>query len=83
MPHMDIFLSGFGIGGMIHSGLLLGMHFQGIAGNSHCYSRIQAVKPLFHLIFTFTQLYFVFLNPKVKWDIIRTLVSIELLSYLH
>lgn len=56
---------GFGIGGMIHSGLQLGMHFEGIGGNTQCDTRIQAVKPLFHLIFTFSQLYFVFLNPKV------------------
>lgn len=58
-------LTGFGIGGMIHSGLEFGKFFE-VSGKEGCSDPILAVKPLLHLIFTFSQLYFVFMNSKVE-----------------
>ncbi|GFS20326.1 otopetrin-2-like [Elysia marginata] len=54
---------GFGIGSMIHSGLNFGS-FVSVSGE-HCSEPIQWVKPLIHLMFTFFQLYFIFMNSKM------------------
>ncbi|GAB1600369.1 uncharacterized protein LOC115209666 [Argonauta hians] len=70
---------GFGIGGMIHSGLQLGQHLQVVGGSGKCNGLMQIVKPLFHLIFTFVQLYFVFLNPKVCIHRYKTLARFGLM----
>ncbi|BFZ11159.1 hypothetical protein BsWGS_14198 [Bradybaena similaris] len=53
---------GFGIGSMIHSGLNFGAY---VSVSSSCTEPIQAIKPVIHLIFTFFQLYFIFMNSKM------------------
>ncbi|CAG5134243.1 unnamed protein product, partial [Candidula unifasciata] len=53
---------GFGIGSMIHSGLNFGAY---VSASSSCTEPIQAIKPVIHLIFTFFQLYFIFMNSKM------------------
>ncbi|KAK3766348.1 hypothetical protein RRG08_044535 [Elysia crispata] len=54
---------GFGIGSMIHSGLNFGS-FVSVSGGD-CSEPVQWVKPLIHLMFTFFQLYFIFMNSKM------------------
>nr|KAI8732804.1 putative protein TPRXL [Biomphalaria glabrata] len=54
---------GFGIGSMIHSGLNFGKFFA--VTEAACQEALDAVKPLFHLVFTFFQLYFIFMNSKM------------------
>ncbi|CAL1537507.1 unnamed protein product [Lymnaea stagnalis] len=54
---------GFGIGSMIHSGLNFGTFFA--VTDENCSDPLDAVKPLFHLVFTFFQLYFIFMNSKM------------------
>ncbi|KAH9508243.1 hypothetical protein Btru_050594 [Bulinus truncatus] len=54
---------GFGIGSMIHSGLNFGKFFA--VAEEVCQEALDAVKPLFHLVFTFFQLYFIFMNSKM------------------
>ncbi|XP_069106419.1 proton channel OtopLc-like [Argopecten irradians] len=55
----------FGVGSMVDSGLHFGQHLQAFDGNSMCNKPIEAAKPFGHLVFTFIQLYFVFLNAKL------------------
>ncbi|KAK7091223.1 proton channel OtopLc-like isoform X1 [Littorina saxatilis] len=56
---------GFGIGSMIHSGLNFGKFFGSIT-NGQCSNGVSVLlKPLLHLIFTFSQLYFIFMNSKM------------------
>ncbi|KAK7489430.1 hypothetical protein BaRGS_00019374 [Batillaria attramentaria] len=55
---------GFGIGSMIHSGLNFGKFF-GVSEEAGCNPAVLAVKPVLHLVFTFSQLYFIFMNSKM------------------
>ncbi|XP_021354443.1 uncharacterized protein LOC110450954 [Mizuhopecten yessoensis] len=55
----------FGVGSMVDSGLHFGQHFQAFDGESMCNKPIEAAKPFGHLVFTFVQLYFIFLNSKL------------------
>ncbi|CAG5127211.1 unnamed protein product, partial [Candidula unifasciata] len=54
---------GFGIGSMIHSGLNFGTYFS--SSGTKCNEPLQAIKPVIHLVFTFFQLYFIFMNSKM------------------
>lgn len=58
---------GFGIGSMIQSGLQFGEVFDTDTDPlpHPCKSIAQGARPIIHLIFTFVQLYFVFLNSKM------------------
>ncbi|KAL8576899.1 hypothetical protein ACOMHN_064683 [Nucella lapillus] len=56
---------GFGIGSMIHSGLNFGKFFGSITEGQCSSGLALLVKPLLHLIFTFSQLYFIFMNSKM------------------
>ncbi|XP_046351177.2 proton channel OtopLc-like [Haliotis rufescens] len=56
---------GFGIGSMIHSGLHFGQYLVYEDGLAHCSNIMKSAEPFLHLIFTFTQLYFIFLNSKM------------------
>ncbi|KAK3578317.1 hypothetical protein CHS0354_004226 [Potamilus streckersoni] len=55
----------FGIGSMIKSGLHFGEFFE-LDAESPCNHVLHGIRPLLHLCFTFTQLYFVFLNSKMQ-----------------
>ncbi|XP_046578538.1 proton channel OtopLc-like [Haliotis rubra] len=57
---------GFGIGSMIHSGLTIGHYFEITHYHDSCSDVIQAIKPVAKLTFTFTQLYFLFINSKMS-----------------
>ena len=54
----------FGIGSMIKSGLHFGESFE-MAGVPECNNVLLAIRPMVQIVFTFTQLYFVFFNSKV------------------
>ncbi|XP_046574717.1 LOW QUALITY PROTEIN: proton channel OtopLc-like [Haliotis rubra] len=55
---------GFGIGSMIKSGLQFGDFFESDV-MSNCRDIMHGICPIIHLVFTFSQLYFVFLNSKI------------------
>lgn len=54
----------FGVGSMIYSGLEFGQFFE-IDSKEHCYSLIYGLTPGSHMMFTFVQLYFIFMNSRV------------------
>ena len=49
---------------MIYSGLEFAQYFETEPG-SHCHSLLMAITPAARMIFTFIQMYFIFLNAKV------------------
>ena len=49
---------------MIHEGLRFGMLFEMDIG-AGCVEIAEAIRPVVQLVFTFIQLYFIFLNSKV------------------
>ncbi|KAL5013432.1 hypothetical protein ScPMuIL_007702 [Solemya velum] len=63
----------FGIGSMIHSGLLMGQNVQATGGTKHCRSSLQIITPFLQLSFTFAQLYFIFLNSKMCVNRFKTI----------
>ncbi|XP_021961240.1 proton channel OtopLc isoform X3 [Folsomia candida] len=55
----------FGLGAMIYIGLELGSFFE-IPMGSSCYNILRGVNPLLQLIFTFMQMYFIFINARLR-----------------
>ena len=55
----------FGIGSMIYSVLEFGQYFD-LKSDASCNEVMVAVTPAARMIFTFLQMYFVFLNAKVS-----------------
>ncbi|ODN03693.1 Otopetrin-2 [Orchesella cincta] len=55
----------FGLGAMIYIGLELGAFFEIPIGSS-CYNILRGVNPLLQLIFTFMQMYFIFINSRLR-----------------
>jgi hypothetical protein len=53
----------FGIGSMIYSGLEFGQYFE-LESKEQCYSFLYGFTPTVHMIFTFFQLYFIFMNSR-------------------
>ncbi|XP_025093109.1 proton channel OtopLc-like [Pomacea canaliculata] len=72
---------GFGVGSMVHSGLTFAHYFES-AHNNACSDVIQAVKPFLHLIFTFVQMYFVFMNSKMCINRFKTLARFGLMHII-
>ncbi len=66
----------FGVGSMIYSGLEFGQYFE-MTSNPDCDDIMLAVQPLARLLFTFFQMYFVFLNAKVSTYSIKMLISLN------
>lgn len=54
----------FGLGTMIYNGLEFGVFFE-IPITSPCYQILRGVNPLLQLVFTFMQMYFIFMNARV------------------
>lgn len=54
----------FGVGSMIYSGLEFAQYFEIDAG-SYCDNILMAVTPATRMVFTFIQMYFIFLNAKM------------------
>ena len=55
----------FGIGSMIYSGLEVGQFFE-LRGDSNCNDILLAIAPAARMLFTFIQMYFIFLNSRVR-----------------
>ncbi|XP_047485718.1 proton channel OtopLc-like isoform X3 [Penaeus chinensis] len=55
----------FGLGTMIYNGLEFGVFFE-IPTSSPCYQILRGVNPLLQLVFTFMQMYFVFMNARLN-----------------
>ena len=56
---------------MVYNGMELGSFFE-IPWNSPCYQVLRGINPILQMIFTFSQLYFVFMNARVR-TILRTI----------
>ena len=50
---------------MIYAGMELGTFFE-IPWNSPCYQVLRGINPILQMIFTFSQMYFVFMNARVS-----------------
>lgn len=62
--------SAFGLGTMIYVGLEIGAFFE-IPFTSPCHQILRGVNPLLQMIFTFMQMYFIFMNARVSsWSTI-------------
>lgn len=59
------FFAAFGLGTMIYIGLEFGTFFE-IPFTSPCHQILRGVNPLLQMIFTFMQMYFVFMNSRVR-----------------
>ncbi|XP_076273744.1 proton channel otopetrin-like a isoform X20 [Rhynchophorus ferrugineus] len=55
----------FGLGTMIYNGLEFGAFFE-IPFNSPCYMILRGVNPVLQMIFTFMQMYFIFMNSRLN-----------------
>ena len=61
------FISVFGIGSMIYSGIEVGMFVEQNWGeNSDCNNVFSVLRPVLQMFFVFVQMYFIFLNQKMN-----------------
>lgn len=58
-------LPAFGLGTMVYNGLEFGAFFE-VPPTSPCYQILQGVNPVLQMIFTFMQMYFIFMNSRVR-----------------
>ncbi|KAJ8679318.1 hypothetical protein QAD02_015105 [Eretmocerus hayati] len=56
---------GFGLGTMVYNGLEFGTFFE-VPPTSPCYQILQGVNPCLQMIFTFMQMYFIFMNSRLN-----------------
>ena len=62
---MTFIIAAFGLGTMIYNGMELGTFFE-IPWTSPCYQVLRGINPILQMIFTFSQMYFVFMNARVS-----------------
>ncbi|XP_075212570.1 proton channel OtopLc-like isoform X4 [Lycorma delicatula] len=55
----------FGLATMIYNGLEFGAFFE-IPFSSHCYQVLRGVNPVLQMVFTFMQMYFIFMNSRLN-----------------
>lgn len=55
----------FGLGTMIYNGLEFGAFFE-TPFTSQCYMILRGVNPVLQMVFTFMQMYFIFMNSRVS-----------------
>lgn len=60
-----IFIAAFGLGTMIYNGLEFGAFFE-VPFTSPCYMILRGVNPVLQMVFTFMQMYFIFMNSRVS-----------------
>lgn len=58
-------VAAFGLGTMIYNGLEFGVFLE-IDPYSPCYMILRGVNPIAQLVFTFMQMYFIFMNARVS-----------------
>ncbi len=56
---------------MIYNGMELGSFFE-IPWRSQCYQVLRGINPILQAIFTFSQMYFVFMNARVSQGLTTT-----------
>nr|CAD7574806.1 unnamed protein product [Timema californicum] len=61
----NVFVTAFGLGTMIYNGLECGAFFE-IPFNSPCYQILRGINPVLQMIFTFMQMYFIFMNSRLN-----------------
>ena len=62
-----IFLTVFGIGSMIYTGIEIGMFFElNMDKNTDCSNLFSVIRPILQMTFVFVQMYFIFLNQKMN-----------------
>lgn len=57
--------SAFGLGTMIYNGLEFGTFFE-LPLDSPCYLILKGINPVLQMVFTFMQMYFIFMNSRVR-----------------
>lgn len=62
--YLYLFLA-FGLGTMIYNGLEFGAFFE-VPFTSPCYMILRGVNPVLQMVFTFMQMYFIFMNSRVS-----------------
>lgn len=55
----------FGLGTMVYNGLEFGSFFE-IPSTSPCYSVLLGINPVLQMVFTFAQMYFIFMNARLN-----------------
>ncbi|XP_076677082.1 proton channel otopetrin-like a isoform X3 [Andrena cerasifolii] len=55
----------FGLGTMVYNGLEFGTFFE-VPPTSPCYQILQGINPVLQMIFTFMQMYFIFMNSRLN-----------------
>lgn len=65
---------------MIYNGLELGTFFE-IPWNSPCYQVLRGINPILQMIFTFSQMYFVFMNARVGYLILYIIQELNNVSF--
>lgn len=80
---MQILFSAFGLGTMIYNGLEFGTFFE-LPLDSPCYLILKGVNPVLQMVFTFMQMYFIFMNSRVRFyvNIIPRINILKVLFYL-
>ncbi|CAL4067730.1 unnamed protein product, partial [Meganyctiphanes norvegica] len=71
----------FGIGSMIYSGLEVGQFFE-LQADSDCANILLAISPGCSMLFTFIQMYFIFLNSRVAINKHRIIVRFGLMHMI-
>ncbi|XP_055872019.1 proton channel OtopLc-like [Biomphalaria glabrata] len=77
--YLRVGVIGFGIGSMLHSGLVFGHYFEINHLGHPCSDIVEAIKPIAHLCFTFVQMYFIFRNSKMCVHKYKTLARFGLI----
>ncbi|KAL3213244.1 hypothetical protein MRX96_035585 [Rhipicephalus microplus] len=80
-PFFIFFLSAFGTGSMIYSGLEFGQFFE-MESDSKCYNILFSLTPATRMAFTFFQLYFIFINSRVAINKFTTFARFGLMHMI-
>ncbi|XP_034246098.1 proton channel OtopLc isoform X4 [Thrips palmi] len=56
----------FGLGTMIYTGLEFGTFFETPMSSTKCYNILRGLNPLLQMVFTFMQMYFIFMNSRLN-----------------
>lgn len=65
IPNINHMFLAFGLATMIYNGLEFGAFFE-IPFTSPCYQVLRGVNPVLQMVFTFMQMYFIFMNSRVS-----------------
>lgn len=71
----------FGVGSMIYSGLEVGQYFE-LKVDDHCADILLAISPAARMLFTFIQMYFIFLNSRVAINRHRVIARFGLMHMI-